>query len=88
MDTLLVLALALWFLGLRDIRWRAAELSRRETTCGGVLKSTDDPGACGERGAGLIDRGERGCKEAWKGKKSTLLKRKHFTLNKPFRFRS
>lgn len=34
--------------------------------CGGVLKSTE-PGSSGERGAGagLINRGESGCEEAW-----------------------
>lgn len=44
--------------------------------CGGVLKSTPEPGASGERGAGagLIGRGERGCEEAWKVKRSTQLK--------------
>lgn len=45
--------------------------------CGGVLKSTPEPGASGERGAGagLIGRGEKGCEEAWKVKRSTQLNR-------------
>lgn len=35
----LFLALALWFLGLTDIRWRAAEVSRQLTPSAGELKS-------------------------------------------------
>lgn len=35
----LFLVLALWFLGLIDIRWRAAELSRKGVNWAGELKS-------------------------------------------------
>lgn len=38
-EEIFFLVLALWFLGFTDIRWRAAELSKRDRALGGVLKS-------------------------------------------------
>lgn len=76
MVSLLFLALALWFLGLMDIRWRAAELSREGVNWAGVLKSkAGEAGEKAERGAdgvgctklvrGGLGMGERGWDKGW-----------------------
>ena len=64
--TVLPLALALWFLGLTDMRWRAAELSRLGAYWSGLVRSTPGEASCSEEGAGqarLGGAGERGREE-------------------------
>lgn len=72
MFSLLFLALALWFLGLMDMRWRAAELSRQGVNWAGVLKSKagekTEWGADGVGGTELVrglGTGERGRDKGW-----------------------
>lgn len=40
--------LALWFLGLMDILWRKADVSREAVNSAGVLKSTGSSAAAGD----------------------------------------
>lgn len=51
------LVLALWFLGLTDIRWRAAEVSKQGVKWAGVLKSNGGS-AAEEEELGEAERGK------------------------------
>ncbi len=67
------LVLARWFLGLTDMRWRAAELFNLAMKPAGLLKSTPAVGVAEAEAGEVIgwgdslETGDRGLDDGWKG---------------------